>query len=55
MSEEEPESQQLTTKHKPTKSPLTILAALKPMREKFPRIPDPPADPVDLVALSETK
>ena len=25
-----------------------VLAGLKPLREKFPRVPDPPADPVDL-------
>ena len=32
----------------PAKSLRTVLAGLKPLREKFPRIPDRLADPVDL-------
>lgn len=32
----------------PAKSLRAVLAGLKPLREKFPRIPDRPADPVDL-------
>ena len=32
----------------PAKSLRAVLAGLKPLREKFPRIPDPPAEPVDL-------
>ena len=30
------------------KSLRAVLAGLKPLREKFPYLPDPPADPVDL-------
>jgi antitoxin VapB len=32
----------------PAKSLRAVLAGLKPLREKFPRIPDRLADPVDL-------
>jgi antitoxin VapB len=32
----------------PVKSLRAVLAGLKPLREKFPDIPDRPADPVDL-------
>jgi antitoxin VapB len=32
----------------PAKSLLAVLAGLKPLRGKFPRIPDPPAEPVGL-------
>jgi antitoxin VapB len=32
----------------PAKSLRAVLAGLKPLREKFPRIPDTPAEPVGL-------
>ena len=32
----------------PAKSLRAVLAGLKPLRENFPRVPDFPADPVDL-------
>jgi antitoxin VapB len=32
----------------PAKSLRVVLAGLKPLREKFPRIPDTPAEPVGL-------
>ena len=32
----------------PAKSLRAVLAGLKPLREKFPRVPDPPPDRVDL-------
>ena len=42
------EGQRLIIEPAPAKSLRAVLAALKPLREDFPRIPDPPADPVDL-------
>jgi antitoxin VapB len=32
----------------PAKSLRAVLAGLKPVREKFPRIPDTPAEPVGI-------
>lgn len=42
------EGQRLIIEPAPGKSLRTVLAGLKPLREKFPRIPDPPANSVDL-------
>lgn len=42
------EGHRLIIEPAPAKSLLAVLAGLKPLRDKFPRIPDPPADPVDL-------
>jgi hypothetical protein len=38
---------QVITEPTPTKSLRAVLAVLKPLRERFPRIPDAPADSVD--------
>lgn len=42
------EGQRLIIEAAPAKSLRAVLAGLKPLREKFPRMPDPPAAPVDL-------
>ena len=42
------EGHRLIIEPAPTKSLRAVLAGLKPLREKFPPIPDPAADPVDL-------
>lgn len=42
------EGQRLIIEPAPAKSLRAVLAGLKPLREKFPRMPDPPADAVDL-------
>ncbi len=42
------EGQRLIIEPAPAKSLRAVLAALKPLREDFPSIADPPADPVDL-------
>jgi antitoxin VapB len=42
------EGQRLIIEPVPAKSLRVVLAGLKPLRENFPRIPDLPADPVDL-------
>jgi antitoxin VapB len=42
------EGHRLIIEPAPAKSLRAVLAGLKPLREKFPRIPSRPADPVDL-------
>ena len=42
------EGQRLIIEPAPPKSLRSVLAGLKPLREKFPRIADLPADSVDL-------
>jgi antitoxin VapB len=42
------EGQRLIIEAVPAKSLRAVLAGLKPLREKFPRMPDASADPVDL-------
>jgi antitoxin VapB len=42
------EGQRLIIEPAPAKSLRAVLAGLKPLREKFPSVPDRPADPVDL-------
>lgn len=42
------EGHRLIIEPAPAKSLRAVLAGLKPLREKFPRIPDAPADSVDL-------
>jgi antitoxin VapB len=42
------EGHRLIIEPAPRKSLRAVLAGLKPLREKFPPIPDRPADPVDL-------
>ena len=42
------EGHRLIIEPAPAKSLRAVLAGLKPLREGFPRIPDPPPDPVDL-------
>jgi antitoxin VapB len=42
------EGHRLIIEPAPAKSLRAVLAGLKPLREKFPRISDRPADPVDL-------
>jgi antitoxin VapB len=41
------EGHRLIIEPAPAKSLRAVLAGLKPLREDFPRIPDPPAHPVD--------
>lgn len=48
MSTEEPEFQELIPVRADKEVLRAVLASLKPLREKFPHIPDPPANPVDL-------
>ena len=42
------EGKRLIIEPVPARSLLAVLATLKPIREKLPRIPDPPPDEVDL-------
>jgi len=42
------EGERLVLEPAPRKSLLAVLAKLKPLREDFPPIPDPPPDAVDL-------
>ena len=42
------EGHRLIIEPAPAKSLRAVLAGLKPLKEKFPRISDRPADPVDL-------
>ena len=42
------EGQRLIIEPAPAKSLRAVLAGLQPLREKFPRMPDSPAGPVDL-------
>ena len=42
------EGHRLIIEPAPVKSLRMVLAGLKPLREKFPRIPDRPADSIDL-------
>ena len=42
------EGQRLIIEPVPARSLRAVLAGLKPLREKFPRITDRPADPVEL-------
>jgi antitoxin VapB len=42
------EGSRLIIEPAPPKSLLAVLAGMKPLREEFPPISDPPAEPVDL-------